>query len=59
MWGIVPCVDRFFFQRGKIKDTQKFRFSVRLPTVHPGAVRCLLSDVSVGIPNTEVLLPLT
>lgn len=35
-----------------MKDTQKFRFSVRLPTVHPGAVSCLLSDVSVRIGGT-------
>lgn len=58
-WGIVPLGNRFFFQGGNIKDTQKLRFSVRLPTVHPGAMRYLLSDVCVGMPNKQVLLTLT
>lgn len=57
--GDCPLYKQVFSQRGKNKDIKKFRFSVRLPTVHPEAVRCLLSDVSVGIPNKEVLIPLT
>lgn len=48
-----------FFQRGNIKDTQKLRFCISLPTVHPGVMNCLLSDLCVGIPNEWVLLTLT
>lgn len=57
--GNCPSWQQIFFQGGNIKDTQKLRFSVRLPTVHPGAMRYLLSDVCVGMPNKQVLLTLT
>lgn len=52
MGNCALCQQGFFFQRGKIEDTQKFWFSVKLSTVHSGAVSCLLSDVSVRIEGT-------
>lgn len=46
-----PSKPQIFFQRVNIEDTQKLRFCIRLPTMNPGAMRCLPSESCVEMPK--------